>query len=313
LQTLIDKVNKVTEKIDEVKSEQQTMRLEQSNLLQLISEVNNKYEKLNQDLLKLSAKQNSVMENMTEMTNKSKINENELSGLASRITQVESNMAFMKSKIDSNSPLNKPFDPEVTVVAVNLPAIDETSNSLLSTCKDMMNKVLGENTEIINCKRVGNTENRMGIVKIQLASTDIKKSVLKRKHLLRQHARFQNIYLRSSYSDNERKVYRNLKTIMQQLPQLTFENGIVKAVDQFSVPTHQFPRLPTHPFPSIHHRPGMPHNMGSFTMMPPHPGPNIRLPPPTTFNRMPPSGYNRMKPPGTQSHHAATNSLFNNQ
>jgi predicted RNase H-like nuclease (RuvC/YqgF family) len=87
---------------------------------------------------------------------------NKMSDIRKNITRIQQDIIQKQNK-DNES---MQFDPDVTIVVVNLPNEYETSESLKETFSYMINDVIGVPCNIVACSRVGARDGRQGIVKI---------------------------------------------------------------------------------------------------------------------------------------------------
>ena len=114
----------------------------------------------------------------------------------------------------------EPFDPTVTVVLANLPALtpEETEANLLAAVYNIVSTGLElPGIELVNVKRLTGRGTSPGLVLIECFNTDDKITILRAKAKLREKAQFKNLYMRSAEGHSDRLVRLNFQTILEHM------------------------------------------------------------------------------------------------
>ncbi len=137
------------------------------------------------------------------------------------------------------------FDPEYTVVAVNLPSPDD--EDLTDTVSRMLQTLDVDDDIVSRTHRLRGRDGKLGLVKVQVKSKNAKIEVLRAKRRLKDSGEFRRTYLRSSKSHVERLVDLNFRTILQEMPggnqyRITGNGRLVKKTEGATGYGEQSPR-----------------------------------------------------------------------
>ncbi len=110
------------------------------------------------------------------------------------------------------------FDPEVTIIAKDLPATP-TEDPV-----DVADKLIRDGLKIVDvpvvrAKRLeSRVQNKPGLLKIEVKDLEAKKKLLKHKQGLKSTQKYSNVYIHSSKSHVERLIELNTNMLLQELP-----------------------------------------------------------------------------------------------
>jgi BMFP domain-containing protein YqiC len=139
----------------------------------------------------------------------------EIGKLTRKVEQLETRIGAMEEKEWNNS--SNPFDPEVTIVAVNLN--EEQGERLEEKISDLFHEGLGiRDIEPRRFTRLVGRYGKPGIVKIELGCKDDKINILRAKSQLKHSDEFRRVYLRSSQTHAERLMSLNFREILKEIP-----------------------------------------------------------------------------------------------
>ena len=109
----------------------------------------------------------------------------------------------------------KEFDPDYTCVLSGCK--HSSGEDLLQKCKDVLSAIGHSDKEIIRTKRVGQYDNKPGIIKIELQTLKDKIEVLKSKGALKDIPRYSKYFLRSSQSHEQQLLQQHTNEILEVL------------------------------------------------------------------------------------------------
>jgi flagellar biosynthesis/type III secretory pathway protein FliH len=172
-------------------------------------------------------KQRQTDEKLNTVNNRISILEMEMNGrtqkMEEELTSLRHQLKTSVEKLTAKTILSidKPFDVDKTVVAVNIiKQTNETPESLRQECIHIVDDVLKTKAKIINCKRMGDRDTSHVIVKIEFKDTAQKVAMLRGKAMLCTNNKYSCVYICSSQTHCERVMNRNLQTMINAVPQL---------------------------------------------------------------------------------------------
>ena len=202
-----------------------TMGKSDRELLELICTILNN---VSLELQQVNTKQDRILKQIKQIEKKVETHDRDIDDIQRKQFEVESQVTKLYSV------QNMAFNPDVTIVAVNMPRNTQDDDLKLAT---RLLEALGcRNKKVIQVMRTPAREGNSGIFKVEFASKEDKIEVLRRKATLKQSHEFKNVYLRSSMSHIERLSQLNFKTLLSELPQgkdlrLTGNGRIIRKLD----------------------------------------------------------------------------------
>ena len=225
----------------------------------------------------------------------------EVSRLTTRVEHMESKVQDIVDDDNCN--------PSRTLVVTRLNT--ESDKSPLDQAQALLQDGLGLDTAVVRAKRLQGRNGKPGILKAELPSQDHKVEALRRKQNLMGNRRYNNVYVRSSQTHEERVMQTNMRLVLDAVPELrgryrfagngrlvekTFNNrdgrqdGVAQRANPVPVPLE--PPPPTYnPDAPRYHSPVHGY-AASQTPLPPH---NMDFPPQApqpAFTPRPPHRYN---------------------
>jgi hypothetical protein len=139
----------------------------------------------------------------------------EIGKLTRKIEELELRVSDIERNQLASS--NVQFDPEVTVVAINLPKSPDENT--MEEVADLFNVGLKiRDVEPVRVLRLPSREGKPGIVKIELSNREDKIATLRAKTNLRFSQEFRKVFLRTSMSHTDRILQMNFREILKELP-----------------------------------------------------------------------------------------------
>ena len=108
------------------------------------------------------------------------------------------------------------FNPKKTLVVTRLNLEQDKTDQ--DQAKALIRDGLGLDTEVVRAKRLSGRDGKPGILKVELPSLNHKIEALRRKVNLKSRPRYQNVYVRSSQSYEERLSHSNLRLLVDTIP-----------------------------------------------------------------------------------------------
>jgi hypothetical protein len=130
--------------------------------------------------------------------------------VVTRMDQVENNIQDIKDEDH--------FNPTRTLVVTRLS--EERGKSVQDQAQELIRDGLGLDMPVVRAKRLQGRNGRSGLVKAELPSQDHKIQALRRKHNLKANIRYEQVYIRSSQSHEERVAQSNLRLVIDAIPDL---------------------------------------------------------------------------------------------
>lgn len=109
------------------------------------------------------------------------------------------------------------FDPDVSIVVFGLP-FAEGENVVLRVEALIESLECDPVPRIVAAQRLAPRDQKPGLIKVELASTDDKIAVLRRKKALKDIATYSTVYINTAKSHTERLLDLNLKTLLEEIP-----------------------------------------------------------------------------------------------
>jgi hypothetical protein len=168
--------------------------------------ISQQFENMNDSLTKRLEQMEQQMKDHLEL---------EAGKLEKKIELLEIRVGSIEER-DYSNPI-KPFDPEMTVVGINLP--EEPDEILTDKIADLLNIGLGiRDIEPLRIARLSGKNGKPGIIKMEMPRKEDKINVLRAKQKLKDSPDYRRVYLRSSLTHAERLIQLNFKEILQDLP-----------------------------------------------------------------------------------------------
>ena len=133
------------------------------------------------------------------------------------IAQVTSRLEALETSLPRQ---HEPFAPDVSVIIANMPMLapNETQTQLLQKVNDVVANGLSlPGIEVVAVTRRAGRGRSPGLVIVELASLDDKKTVLRAKMNLRTNDAYKNLYVRSAEGHTDRLIRLNFQTLLDHL------------------------------------------------------------------------------------------------
>ena len=134
----------------------------------------------------------------------------DMARVATRMDHVESQI---KDIVDDDH-----FNPSRTLVVTRLR--EEHGKSAQDQAQELLRDGLGLDTPVVRAKRLQSRNDKPGLMKAELPSLEHKVQALRRKQNLKANVRYEQVYIRSSQSHEERVSQNNIRTILDAIPDL---------------------------------------------------------------------------------------------
>ena len=133
------------------------------------------------------------------------------------ITEISTVKAMIESLSDQNIKGYTEYDPQVTVVASNIP-VNPNENILAVANRLLEYGVRIPSLRAVRATRLTSSNRFPGIVKIEVPSVRDKIAVLQNKRNLAETSEYSKVYLRSSKSHGEHLAEFSFRKLLQQIP-----------------------------------------------------------------------------------------------
>lgn len=139
----------------------------------------------------------------------------EVTKLSDKIEMLEQKVAYLE--VSSDNKRNEPFDPEVTVVALNMR--EHVEEEIFDVAEEMIQNALGlEDISPVNVLRLKSKTGKPGVVKIECRNKEDKIEILRNKNKLKDTRDYKKVYLRTSMSHSDRLMQSNFQQILRVMP-----------------------------------------------------------------------------------------------
>ena len=185
-----------------------------------INSINKDTKAIRKSVDKLYSKVEDINKRLEVLERNKEIQDKDIDTLKNTQDIFQTEVDTVKSMVESVAEQDKEkkeFDPEVTVIASNVPM------SMNEDIDQIVKRLIQEGAklprlEFLRARRLTSRNQHPGKVKVELLSVQDKITLLKNKKNLAEHRDFRTVFLRSSRSYNERMTDFNFRKLLQQLP-----------------------------------------------------------------------------------------------
>lgn len=217
------------ENIQKLQSDMQSSRTANLALSERIQVVERKVDKIDIEEIKKTTKKTEKIQTalQKQVADLEDFQKKDLKGkaLEGRLEEIEEKYDLLQAKMTSLAQSHDgkvDFNPELTLVAIGLDyPPQETTETLTDLCKNLIHIINPDLVcKIVQVKRLGASQIRRGIVKIEMDALESKLAILRKKRMLQDSRYFYNVFLRSSQSHECRLLEQNFRTLLDELPDL---------------------------------------------------------------------------------------------
>ncbi len=204
--------------IRDVKKNQGTVLSELKSIKKGHKKITKELKKQSKDIESLKESQSVNKESIEEVEASVGNHERWLTSNDERLTELEATVGDLVLDVNVNGGKIKEYPYHRTVVALNVPY--EDGENLMWKARNIINNFLElPDINIIRTKRKGLTDDKLGIVKMELPSEEAVDDVLKYKHKLSsmEDETISNIYIRQSQPDDTRTSQHNDRLLIKAI------------------------------------------------------------------------------------------------